>query len=283
MSPRRLGLAAARVLVAWFCVSGAAAAEPGPPPQRIVSLLPSLTETVCALGACERLVGVDRHSNWPESVRRLPQLGGLEDTPIERIVSLKPELVLLAGSSRAEARLRSLGVPVLVLEPQDWAGTLKAVEVLAARLALPHAGAALVARLQARVDAAAAEVPERWRGRAAYVEVASTPFAAGPGSFIGELLGRLGLGNVVPAGLGAFPQLSPEFVIRAQPALVVATERGLAEMPRRPGWAQLRALQRRHACGLAPQAWDTLVRPGPRLADAAEALAACLRALPPPD
>jgi len=75
------------------------------PPLRVVSLLPSLTETVCALQACARLVGIDRHSDWPAAVRNLPRLGGLEDTQIERIVALKPDLVLAAVSSRAVDRL----------------------------------------------------------------------------------------------------------------------------------------------------------------------------------
>ena len=69
------------------------------PPQRIVSMLPSLTETVCELGACARLVGIDDYSNFPARVLSLPRLGGLEDTSIERVVALKPDLVLLASSS----------------------------------------------------------------------------------------------------------------------------------------------------------------------------------------
>ena len=75
------------------------------PPQRIVSLLPSLTETVCALGACERLVGVDRYSNWPAQVAQLPVVGGGLDPNIEAIVALRPDVVLMATSSRAQARL----------------------------------------------------------------------------------------------------------------------------------------------------------------------------------
>ena len=72
-------------------------------PQRVVSLLPSLTETVCALGACERLVGVDRYSNWPASVQSLPRVGGGLDPSIEGIVALRPDLVLAAGSTRGAA------------------------------------------------------------------------------------------------------------------------------------------------------------------------------------
>ena len=90
-------------------------------PQRIVSLLPSLTEVVCALGQCQRLVGVDRFSNFPPEVRSLPQVGGGIDPAMEAIVALKPDLVLLATSSRAIVRLQSLGIPVLAIEPKTHA------------------------------------------------------------------------------------------------------------------------------------------------------------------
>ena len=249
------------------------------PPQRIVSLLPSLTETVCALQACNRLVGTDRHSNWPASVQALPKLGGLEDAQLERIMALKPDLVLTAVSARVLELLQALGVPVLALEPQHWAGTQRAIHTLAQVLGEPAAGSALVAQIEARVDAAAARVPVTLRGQAVYFEVASTPYAAGEASFIGELLARMRLGNIVPARLGPFPQLNPEFVLRAQPALVMAGASAVTEMPGRPGWRALRALQRHHVCAFGPAAMDALVRPGPRLGEAAEAIADCLAGL----
>jgi iron complex transport system substrate-binding protein len=246
------------------------------PPQRVVSLLPSLTETVCALQACGRLVGVDRYADWPAQVRTLPRLGGLEDTQIERIVALKPDLVLAAVSSRAVDRLEALGVPVLALEPQSLADTRRMVQRVALALGVALEGDALLAQIDTRIAAAAQRVPPAWRGRKLYVEVAAAPYAAGEASFIGELLTLLGLANVVPASLGPFPQLNPEFVLRAQPDVVVASARALADMPARPGWGALKALQARHSCGLAPAAWDALVRPGPRLGEAADALADCL-------
>ena len=252
------------------------------PAQRIVSLLPSLTETVCELGACNRLVGTDRHSNWPQSVRALPKLGGLEDAQIERIVALKPDLVLIAVSARAVERLRSLGLPVLALEPRNSADTQRVIGTVAQALGMPQAGDMLLTRLHARMAAAAARVPAPWRGRKVYFEVASSPYAAGEASFVGELLTQMGLGNVVPAAMGPFPQLNPEYVLRAQPALLMATQGAIAEMSARPGWRALHALQKKHVCAFAPAAWDTLVRPGPRLADGAEALADCLVALPSP-
>ena len=135
------------------------------PPQRIVSLLPSLTETVCELQACTRLVGTDRFSNWPAAVSALPKLGGLEDSQIERIVSLKPDLVLAAVSARAIERLEALGLPVLALEPRNGAETRRVIERVALALGEPAAGAALVARIEARMVAAAARVPPGLRGR----------------------------------------------------------------------------------------------------------------------
>ncbi|MDP3222339.1 MAG: helical backbone metal receptor, partial [Rubrivivax sp.] len=205
------------------------------PPQRIVSLLPSLTESVCALQACQRLVGTDRFSNWPHSVLTLPKLGGLEDTQIERLVALKPDVVLVAGSSRAIDRLEALGQRVVVLEPKNLQDTERVLVQLARLLGDAPAGPALWQAMQTRVAAAAARVPAQLRGQKVYFEVASAPYAAGESSFVGEMLARLGMGNVVPAALGPFPKLNPEFVVRGRPDLIMASRRALAEMPGRPG------------------------------------------------
>lgn len=248
-------------------------------PLRIVTLAPALTESVCALGACARLVGTDRHSNWPEPVRALPKLGVLEDVQVERIVALRPDLVLATASVRTVARLEQLGLPVAQLEPRTLGDTRRVLELVARLLGEPAAAAVAWQSVQTRIDEAAGRVPAAWRGQRAYLEVASTPYAAGEASFAGELLARLGLRNIVPAALGPFPQLSPEFVLREQPDLIVATREALAGMSSRPGWPALRALRQGRACGLEPAAWDALVRPGPRLGEAAQALAECLQRL----
>lgn len=250
------------------------------PVRRIVSLLPSHTESVCALDACDRLVGVDRHSDWPARVATLPRLGGLEDTPIERVVALRPDLVLAPSSSRAIERLESLGLRVLALEPKGFDDARRVLRAIAQALGRPDDGDALWARTLARIEAAGARLPTSLRGASVYVEVAETPYAASAGSFVGETVARLGLRNVVPASLGPFPQLNPEFVVRAAPAVIVASERGLASMASRPGWGGVEALRERRACGLPAAAWQPLMRPGPRLGEAAEALADCLAQLP---
>ncbi|MEY3612948.1 MAG: Vitamin B12-binding protein precursor, partial [Pseudomonadota bacterium] len=108
-------------------------------PQRIVSLLPSLTETVCALNQCHKLVGVDRYSNWPVSVKLVPRVGGGLDPNIESIVALKPNLVLAAGSTRGADRLQALGLNVLRLEPRNHADAQRVWRTVAQALYVPAA------------------------------------------------------------------------------------------------------------------------------------------------
>lgn len=251
-------------------------------PQRIVSLLPSLTESVCALGACNRLVGTDRYSNSPAEVQALPKLGGLEDAQIERIVALKPEVVLAEPSARAIERLESLGLKVLVIDAKTHADVERSLHLLGELLGMPAAAAATWARIEGALAEASARVPQAVRGQRVYFEVDTTPYAAGAGSFIGETLARLGMANIVPVALGPFPRLNPEFVIKARPDIVMAAQRSLDEMPGRPGWATLPALVQRRSCGFEAGRYELLIRPGPRMGEAAQLIAACLAGLPEP-
>ncbi len=246
------------------------------PPQRIVSLLPSLTEGVCALGACARLVGTDRYSNSPAEVLALPKLGGLEDAQVERIVALKPDVVLAAPSARVTDRLEQLGVKVLVIDSNTHAEVQRGLLSLAQLLGMPDKASVVWTAIQRDLSSAAARVPKALRGQRVYFEIDGSGYAAGAGSFIGETLARLGLGNVVTADLGPFPKLNPEFVVRAQPDLLMAAQRNFDAMPERPGWSAIRAVKARRGCGFDATHYELLIRPGPRLGEAAQVLADCL-------
>jgi iron complex transport system substrate-binding protein len=246
------------------------------PPQRIVTMLPSLTEVVCELGACDRLVAVDDYANWPARVRELPRVGGLEDTNIERIVALRPDLVLLASSSRAVGRLEALGIKVATLEPRTLGDLRRVWAQLAQVLEVPD-GAARWQRLEAEVDAAARQLPARLRGTTVYFEVNSAPYAASEDSFIGELLARIGAANVVPGRLGAFPKLNPEFVVRADPQVIMVSDHDTNAIPSRPGWSRVRAVRDGRVCLFNAEEGDVLVRPGPRMAQAVRLMVDCLQ------
>ena len=213
-------------------------------------------------------------------MQALPKLGGLDDAQVERIVALKPDVVLAGKSARVTDRLESLGLTVVLLDSQTHADVRRSLTTIARLLGTPAAADRLWSAIERDLASAAGRVPREVRGQRVYFEVDATPYAAGAGSFVGETLARLGMANVVPAALGAFPRLNPEYIVRSDPDIIVAAERELASMGGRPGWDQLTALRRHRACGFAPGRYELLVRPGPRLGEAALALADCLAALP---
>lgn len=246
-------------------------------PRRIVTLLPSLTETVCALDACQRIVGTDRYSNHPAGIAKLPKTGGLDDANVELIATLKPDVVLLALSSRVTERLEALGIQVLALEPRTYTDVRRVLDKVARMLGQDGAGERVWQGIDGAVMAAARSVPAPVRGMSVYYEVDSAPYAAGEASFIGETLQRLGLVNIVTAKMGPFPKLNPEFVVRADPQWIMVSARGAAGLPGRPGWAGIRALKEGRLCVFKPEHNDVLSRPGPRMGEAAQLMAACLR------
>lgn len=247
-------------------------------PQRIVSLLPSLTESVCGLDQCQRLVGVDRYSNYPASVRALPVVGGGLDPNIEAIVALKPDVVILATSSRASQRLESLGLKVVALEPKSHADVQRVLNKLGVLLDIPPAqGAERLWRLiDSSVQAAAQSLPPRAKGLRVYFEVSRGPYAAGATSFMGETLTRLGVQNVIPASLGPFPRINPEFIVRANPDLIMVGSRSADAMKSYPGWGSIKAIRENRLCVFTPEQSDVLIRPGPRMAEAARIMAQCI-------
>ncbi len=246
------------------------------PPERIVSLLPSLSETVCALGHCAKLVGVDRYSNFPAQLKKLPQMGGGLDPSIEAVVANRPDLVLLATSSRAAARLESLGLKVLAYEPKTHAQMQAVIEKLGLVLQTPDAGR-VWREMDAALTATARSLPASVKQTKVFFPVSSALHAAGDMSFIGETLQRLGVKNIVPASMGVFPKLNPEFVVRANPDVILASEQNAMDMAGRPGWQQIRAIKENRICRFTAAQADVLVRPGPRLAEAAGLMATCLK------
>ena len=253
-------------------------------PQRVITLLPSLGEIVCELKACDLLVGVDRYSNWPERVKTLPKLGGLDDTQLEALVKLKPDLVLLARSSRVTQRLESMGIKVIALEPQSQEDMHRVIQQIAGALHLPNSkerAELLWQSIQQKLEVAAARVPKTAKGARIYFEAGSGYFAAGEASYIGETLKRLGLVNVVTPSMGSFPQVNPEFVVKANPQIIFMGERAATDLKTRPGWNRIESIQQQKICSFTPDQSDIVVRSGPRIPEAAELMVACLKRIYP--
>jgi len=250
------------------------------PAQRVVSMLPSLTESVCALGKCSVLVGVDRFSNWPKSIDALPRLGGIADANIEGIVRLKPDLVLLEKSSPLIARLQSLGISVMAFDVQSMADVQRTLRQLDAVLGSTESGA-VWDRIQLDIARANRALSPTQKAARVYFEVNPAPFAAGKTSFIGELLDRLGMQNIATEKMGAFPKINPEYVVQSRPDLIMTTEASPKQLAQRPGWKSIPAIQANRICFFSAAQADVLVRPGPRMGEAAILIADCaMRSLP---
>jgi iron complex transport system substrate-binding protein len=224
-----------------FLVSFASAA-PLVPEGGIVSLGGPITETVCALGACERLVGADSGSQWPASVLALPQVGFHRRVSAEGVLSLRPAVVLAgpdAGPPAALAQLQAAGV-VVVQVPGDATeeGAKQRIRFLAEALGRPAEGAALLADLDRRL----AEVQSSLAGKPAprvvflYARGGGAPQVAGRGTAAAEMIGLAG--GRLATDHAEYRAVSPEVLLAARPDVVLVTRGGLEAMGGEGGiWA----------------------------------------------
>ena len=245
------------------------------PPQRLISLLPSLTESICALGKCSNLVGIDRFSNWPLSLQSLPKLGGISDSNLEGIVQLKPDLVLVDRSSPIIARLEGLNIPVMAFDIKTMADEERALQKMGLALGSNESDR-VWKQIQAEITRANKQLDGSQKNVKVYFEVNAAPYAAGRTSFIGELLTKLEVNNIIPDSLGAFPKINPEFVVQAKPEIIMLSETRVADMKKRPGWNSIPAIAKDRICAFNKEQSDILVRPGPRMGQAALILSQCI-------
>ena len=174
-------------------------------------------------------------------------------------------------------RLEALGLKVLALEPKSMKDVERVLGKVGRVLGREAEAAVLWQQLDAGVNRVAASLPPGARGKRVYFEINSAPYAAGEASFIGDTLSRLGLTNIVPAALGPFPKLNPEFVVRADPQLIMVGDRNAVALPARPGWGVIDAVKTGRICVFTAAQGDVLVRPGPRMAEAAAIMGDCLK------
>jgi iron complex transport system substrate-binding protein len=249
-------------------------------PRRIVSLAPSLTETLFALGVGDRVVGVTRYCAFPPEVRGLPKVGGHLDPNFEAIVSLEPDLVVLIPSGEANARrLQSLGVHVLQVDQHDVTSLLESISILAETCGVEESGARLRAEIERRLAAVAAVVEGAPRPRTVVVVghdigggVVRSVWAAGPDTFYNGVLEVAGGVNAVQGGVVQYPEISREGLATLDPDVVLdvvagVEDRGIEIPEVLGGWRQLTELRAVREGRFRVLEGDVMVVPGPRLPD----------------
>lgn len=248
-------------------------------PARIVSLAPSITETLFALGAGSRVVAVSDHCDYPPEVTALPRVGSFNAPNVEAVLAARPDVVIgtpSPGNHENVLTLRHLGVRVEIVDP-DRLAELPAVTRRIAEIAgVPEAGARLVAGMTRDLNAVRRKVAGATKPRALVLVGQDPLIAAGPKSFLGEMLTEAGAVNLAPTG-ESWPRMNVEVVIAADPEVIVdcsmGTEAGTAA---RDYWMRFPSLTAVKNGRVYPFTAFEALRPGPRIAIALEELARLL-------
>ena len=286
ISRRAFAMGIASSLLAAACRNRARAVK-APTDLRVVSLSPSTTEALSALGALPQLVGRSRYCDYPKEVLALPEVGGYVDPNLEAIVALAPDLVIGArgpAGASVTKNLEDRGIPTYFPPTETFEQIEAMIRGLGERLSRETDVVQILATMHAQEDAierALADVP---RLRVLLLFGVEPIIAAGPGGFGHDVVTRAHATNAVVSG-GTYPSLDLEAVLALDPDMVVnaavAEEHG-AERIRKtaPGWRDLRAVRAGNVLSVSD---ERVLRPGPRAAEGAKVLALALypgRAIP---
>lgn len=247
---------------------------------RIVSLSPSTTETVFAIGAGSAMVGRSRYCDFPPEVTKLPQVGGYVDPSFEAILALAPDLVVGARGPAGSAitdKLAARGVATFFPSTESFADIDAMILGMAERTGRPEAGQAEVNALHERIKGVEASVASLPKTRVLLVFGLAPLSVAGPSSFADEMIRRAGGANVITEG-GAYPTVGAERVLALDPDVIVNAammeERAHDRLKKgAPGWAGVRAVESDRVASITNEA---ILRPGPRIAEGLALLAKAL-------
>jgi len=254
-------------------------------PDRIISLAPSNTEILFAVGAGPHVIGDTTFCNYPPEAATLTKIGGFDakTISIEKIVALKPDLVVASDASQQPviSALEQQHIAVLSLTAQTFDDVYANITMIGQVTGHAASARQLVADMQRRVSAVqhkTAAIPASQRMRV-YWEVFDQPLiSAGPGSFIGQMISLAGGTNIFADLSQEYPEVSAEAIIKRDPQVILGPDSAqpvlsAALLARRPGWAQITAVRNGQVHAING---DIVSRPGPRLADALEQVTAAI-------
>lgn len=241
-------------------------------PERIVSLIPSTTEIAFALDLKEKIVGVNENDDFPAEVKNLPKVGDYK-IDVEKVVALKPDLVLADKANEAETikKLQQLGIPVLVTNANEVKDVFQSIATIGEATNRTNEADRLVAKMsdqRLKIFHEVARIPEDQRVKV-WIEVDPTLFTAGGDTFLNELVTLAG-GKNVAIELKGWPQVSAEQVVKWNPDVILTTYGGEQEILKRQGWEAVNAIKNNRVVSVDP---NLVNRPGPRIIDGVEQIA----------
>jgi iron complex transport system substrate-binding protein len=257
-------------------------------PLRIVSLAPSITETIYALGRGEWLVGVTAICDYPAPARALPKVGGIAAPNLEQIVRLRPDVVFATAEGNARDlldQLERLGLATFALRPDSYGGVLASMRAVGRAVAADQAARRVVDDVGSSVRTVQASVGGHSRPRVLYLIWTDPLIAAGAGTYLDDLLVLAGGRNIVRQRTGAYPRLNWEQVVGGVPEVILLADHredseraatGRGDMP--PDWKTWQVVPAIRTGRVLPVPSNTILRPGPRVG---EGLARLARAIHP--
>lgn len=246
------------------------------PAQRIISLIPSGTETLVALGVADRIVGRTRYDVEPQ-VQSATLVGGGIDPSLETIVGLHPDLVLTWENDKrllVRNKLAQLGVPVFTVRTEDTSDVFRAIHTLGRLTGRDSAAIALSSTLHLALDTIHRSVAGKPRPTVLFVVYNNPPMTAGPTTFIGQLISLAGGKSISDDATTLWPNVAIEELVRRQPDIIVIPvgefkSNSLARFRATPGWRDLTAIKEGHVLLIDA---DLATRPGPRIVESARML-----------
>jgi len=246
-------------------------------PARVVSLAPSMTEIVYALGAGSELVGVTEHCDFPSEAAAKPKVGGIYTPNFEAILTLRPDLVLATSEGNREEHIRGLEglrLPVHVVRPTDFASVLESVEGVGRVLGREAEAARLAGSMRREADAIARAVGGARRPKVLYVLWGDPLIVPGRDTLITDLIRRAGGDSITAEESLPYPRLSIEEVVARGPEqIILAQHRSGSVEDRLRDWQHLTLLPAVHRGRVQAIDGNLLHRPGPRIVDGLRALA----------
>lgn len=248
-------------------------------PQRIVSLLPSSTEILCALGQEPNLIAVSQWDNYPTDIQKKVEFIFADslNPNLEQLINLQPDLIMFWQTSQVSIdKIRALGIPVVVLDSQSIAQTYEAIEKVGQITDSTQQASRLIAQMKAKEEEIQAKLAQLspQRKSKVWLEVDSQLYTAGSGTFLNEIMTKAG-GQNIAKGIQGWGQFNSEQVIEQNPEIIIVTysyvdKDAIQKIKTRKGWQNIEAVKNNQVIDIDN---DIISRPGPRIIDGLELMA----------
>jgi len=261
-------------LIVFYC--GNIFAAEAPSPQRVVSLAPSVTETLFALGFGDRLVGVTTYCDYPIEAQKLPKIGGFMSPSLEVIVAKKPDVVIGVNTATDPAKAREmerLGLRVTLISVTSLSGILTGIKTIAGLMGSPQTGAQLTAKIDANIQAVKKKVAAAPRPRVLLTVGIRPLVAVGGRNFIDELITLAGGENIAGGATQPWLNLPEEYVVAKAPQVIIEAGMGSERQQSDKRWGDLKSVPAVASGRVYSYPSDKILRPGPRVGEALTELA----------